>query len=394
MGDAANSDSGQPIMRIAHICLSNYYMDDRAYQENELVEEHVRQGHEVLVIASTQIFTTDRRREFVKPGHYRCKRGIEVIRLPYHPWVPHTVAKSLRAHRGVYQFLEDFDPDSILFHGMCGWELVTVSRYKKAHPEVKFYVDTHTDFINSARGPVSKWGLHFMYYRSIVHWCLPWIDKILYISKLTGKFAREFYGIPKGKLEFYPLGGHPVEDDEYVALREKTRKALALSDDHVLFVQSGKQSMSKRLLESLRAFTGNPDPRFRLVLVGSLLEDIREQALALIGADDRIYFLGWRKPAELRALLCAADVYLQPGSQSATMQTSLCCRCVPVLENIEGHEIYTENSGWLVNDEQDIASVLTKISSGAPDLKAMAGESEKLAKEILDYAVLARRLLE
>ncbi|WP_339855540.1 glycosyltransferase family 4 protein [Porticoccus hydrocarbonoclasticus] len=381
-------------MKVAHVCLSNYYMDDRAYQENELVEEHVRQGHEVLVIASTQIFTTDRRREFVEPGHYRCKQGIEVIRLPYHPWVPHTVAKSLRPHKGVYQLLEEFAPDSILFHGMCGWELVNVSRYKKAHPKVKFYVDTHTDFINSARGPVSKWGLHYLYYRPIVHWCLPWIDKILYISALTGKFAREFYGVPDEKLEFYPLGGHPVEDDEYHALRENTRQDLGLSDDQVLFVQSGKQSASKKLLDTLDAFIGNPDPRFRLVLVGSLLDDIRDRTQALIDADDRIEFWGWRSPAELRALLCGADVYLQPGSQSATMQTSLCCRCVPVLEDIEGHGIYTENNGWLVNNEQELAAVLTEISADAADLRAMAAESEKLARQKLDYAVLARRILD
>lgn len=380
-------------MKIAHVCLSDYYMDDRAYQENELVEEHIRQGHEVLVIASTQIFTTDRRREFVKPGHYRCDQGIEVIRLPYHPWVPHAAAKSLRPHRGVYQLLTEFAPDTILFHGMCGWELTSVSRYKKAHPHVKFYVDTHTDFINSARSFVSKWGLHFLYYRTIVHWCLPWIDKILYISELTGKFARDFYGVPSEKLEFYPLGGHPVENDEYQALRIKTRNDLGLSDDHILFVQSGKQSASKKLMDTLRAFSRNDDPRFRLVLAGSLLDDIREGAQALIDADDRIRFVGWQSPQELRALLCGADVYLQPGSQSATMQTSLCCRCVPVLEDIEGHRIYTENNGWLVNDQDDVALVLSNISSGLVNLQAMASESEKLGKEMLDYAVLARRLL-
>ena len=392
MLDPATSDSGKK-MRIAHVCLSNYYMDDRAYQENELATEHVRQGHDVLVIASTQVLTTDRRREFVESGRYRCKQGMEVIRLPYHPWVPRAVAKSLRPHRGVYQLLEEFSPDSILFHGMCGWELVTVSRYKKIHPTVKFYVDTHTDFINSARGPVSKWGLHFLYYRSIVHWCLPWIDKILYISELTGKFARDFYDVPSEKLEFYPLGGHPVEDEEYQALRMNTRSSLGLSDDHILFVQSGKQSVSKKLIDTLKAFSGTKDPRFRLVLAGSLLCDIRDQAQVLIDADDRIRFLGWQTPNELRALLCGADVYLQPGSQSATMQTSLCCRCVPVLEAIEGHEAYTEKNGWLVNDQHDVAMVLNQISSGLVDLKAMASESEKLGKEMLDYAVLARRLL-
>lgn len=380
-------------MKVVHLCLSDYYLDDRAYQENELVEEHARQGHEVRVIASTQVLDNAKRRQYLPVGRYRNSHGVEVIRLPYHPWVPRFLAKSLRPHREVYRLLEEFAPDAILFHGMCGWELVTVSRYKKAHPEVKFYVDTHTDFINSARGLVSKWGLHFLYYRTVVHWCLPWIDKILYISQLTGKFAREFYGIPDDKLEFYPLGGHPVPDDDYRRLRAAAREALGLTDDHILFVQSGKQAASKKLLDTLKAFTGNPDPRFRLVIVGALLDDIRDQAQPLIESDQRIQFPGWKTPAGLTELLCGADVYLQPGSQSATMQTSLCCRCVPVLENIEGHGLYTRNNGWLVSNEQELASVLAEISSDAADLRAMAAESEKRAKEMLDYTVLARRIL-
>jgi len=76
------------------------------------------------------------------------------------------------------------------------------------------------------------------------------------------------------------------------------------------------------------------------------------------------------------------------------MQTSLCCRCVPVLENIEGHDIYTENNGWLVDTEEDLAAVLTEISSGTVDLNRMRDASEKLAREHLDYSVLARRLIE
>jgi len=379
-------------MRIAHICLSDYYLDDRAYQENELVEAHLDQGHEVLVIASTQVLDNDKRRMYLSPGRYRNGQGVEVIRLPYHPWMPRVLAKSLRSHPGVYRLLDEFDPDVILFHGMCGWELVNVSRYKKHHPEVKFYVDTHTDFINSARGLVSKWGLHFLYYRSIVHWCLPWINKILYISQLTGQFAQEFYGVPESKLEFFPLGGRPVPDDEYNRLRRNTRQEQGLTEDHILFVQSGKQTRQKKLIRTLEVFSSNQDPRFRLIIVGSLLEDIRERAQALIYADDRVQFLGWKTPDEIKALLCGADVYLQPGSQSATMQTSLCCRCVPVLQDIEGHEMYTQNNGWLVDTDADLAYVLTEISSGSVDLNKMCGASEKLAREHLDYAVLARRL--
>lgn len=380
-------------MKIVHLCLSCFFIDGRAYQENELVEEHARQGHEVLVIASTHVHGDDGKRAFTRSGNYRDPIGFDIVRLDYHPLLPKTVAKSIRAHKGVYKLIDDFAPDVIMFHGMCGWELITVSHYKRRNPEVLLYVDNHTDFINSARSFFSKWFLHFLFYRSIVHYCLPNIEKVLSISKPTESFAKSFYDIPPDKLEFFPLGGRPVQDSEYFTIRERVRRELKLESDHIVFVQSGKQSSSKKLLETLTAFTASIDIRFRLFIVGSLLSDIREEAEFLINKDDRITFLGWKRPDQLRELLCAADVYMQPGSQSSTMQTSLCCYCVPVLSSIDGHEIYTKDNGWIVTDVEDIERVLAEISSGAADLEGKKLISKKLASEMLDYSVLAQRVL-
>jgi len=381
-------------MKIAHICLSCFYIDDRAYQENELVEEHKRQGHDVLVMASTHVLDSNGRGMIVSPGSYTNSQGINVVRLAYHPLVPRNLAVKLRIHKGFYQLLDDFSPDVILFHGMCGWELLTATSYRKNNPSIKLYVDTHTDFINSAKNFLSRWVLHTLFYKPIVHLCLPYIEKILCISTLTKKFAGDFYGIPKESLEFYPLGGHPVQHDAYLSIRNSIRKELGLVDGQICFIQSGKQSVEKKLIETLNAFSNNSDPRFRLFIAGSLLDDVRDTARDLIDADSRIVFLGWKKPEELKALLCAADVFLQPGSQSSTMQTSLCCFCVPVLDNIEGHEIYTKNNGWLVSCEKDLELVLEEISSGSADLSAKKNSSEKLAKEMLDYSVLAKRILQ
>ena len=41
-------------MKIAHICLSCFYIDGFSYQENELVRQNVSDGHDVLVITSTE----------------------------------------------------------------------------------------------------------------------------------------------------------------------------------------------------------------------------------------------------------------------------------------------------------------------------------------------------
>lgn len=99
----------------------------------------------------------------------------------------------------------------------------------------------------------------------------------------------------------------------------------------ILFVQSGKMDATKKILQSLHAFAKLDNPNIRLVLAGHLHDDVAGEVGAIIAQDARIAFVGWKTTDELRALLCAADVYLQPGTQSATMQMSLCCRCAVIL---------------------------------------------------------------
>lgn len=380
-------------MKIAHLCLSNFFIDDHLYQENELVATHARAGHDVLVLASTHVHGEDGRRAFTQPGDYRTKEGARVIRLPYHPALPHALAKSLRVHRGVYKLLEGFAPDTILFHGMCSWELLTAARYCRNHPEVPLFVDNHADFLNSARGPVSKWGLHYMYYRPILHRALPVTEKVLCISTLTQDFARDLYGVPEDKLEFYPLGGHPLTDAERAERRAATRGALGIGAEEVVFLQSGKQSSRKYLPEALRAFAEVPDPRFRLLITGMLMDEICDDAENLIAADPRVNFLGWKSPDELVGLLCATDVYLQPGLQSSTMQTSLCCGCAVILEALSSHAPYVSENGWLIDTPDDLVGIFRTISAREVDLSAMGRVSLTFAREMLDYEKLAERIL-
>lgn len=380
-------------MIIVHVCLSCYFIDDRSYQENELVAAHVADGHDVQIIASTHVHDEQGRRSVCATGEYIGAEGARIIRIPYKRGIPHIVARSLRIHSGVFDYLEEFRPDVILFHGICGWELLTVARYRRKYPNTIVYADTHTDFLNSARSFVSKWVLHYFYYRLIVHRALPQLDKVLCVSTLTREFAERFYRIPDEKLELFLLGGRPLADVEYNRRRGDTRKALGVNEDCILFVQSGKQYGRKRLLEALQCFVAHPDPTFRWLIVGILMDDIREQAASLIASDSRIELVGWKTPTELESLLCAADVYLQPGSQSATMQTSICCRCAIVLEALPGHERYVLGNGWLLDEHCSLTDVFNEISSDQPILRVMHTASRRLADDILDYAQLAKRVL-
>lgn len=378
-------------MRIAHLCLSNFYIDGRAYQENELIQQHVRDGHEVLVIASTETHSSKGQLCYTDSGTYQGGDGAPVRRLPYRGFLPHKVMAKLRMNVGTYESLVNFKPDVILFHGTCGWELRNCARYVRRNKGVVLYVDSHEDWNNSARGFVSRELLHRRYYGPILRSVLSDVEKILCVSMESIDFVADLYRIPRSYLEFYPLGGHPIDDAEYFMRRNSTRELYDIGEEDILILQSGKQTRRKKLLESLRSFTACTEPTLRFFIVGLLNDDIREAAEALIASDARVSYLGWQSPDKLTDLLCAADIYLQPGTQSATMQHALCCRCAVILDDVPAHKVYSCGNGWLINKKVAISDILGKVRD--VDLAAMASASYAFACEVLDYKKLSLRIL-
>jgi 1,2-diacylglycerol 3-alpha-glucosyltransferase len=206
-------------------------------------------------------------------------------------------------------------------------------------------------------------------------------------------FVHDFYDVPQERIEFYPLGGFVYEDAEYARIRDLTRAQYQIADDQILFVQSGKMdNAGKKVLESLQAFSRLRDRNARLILAGHLHESVAAKATAMISCDARIQFVGWRTGDELRALLCAADVYLQPGTQSATMQMSLCSRCALILDDVPSHKPYLDGNGWLIGKQLDLDEALALAVADMGQLRLMSSQSGDIALRLLDYRKLAARL--
>jgi len=379
-------------LKILHCCLSCFYIDDYSYQENILVQEHVKSGHDVLVIASTETFSSKGSLTYTNPSRYMGSDGAMVYRLPYVKILSKKISRKIRAYQGLYDEIKKFKPELIIFHGMCAYSLLTVALYVKNNSNVLLYADSHEDLNNSATTFLSRNILYRFFYVPIIRLAKKHIQKVLYITYETKKFCKEIYSIEEEKLEFFPLGGKIINDIDYLGRRERFRQKYHCKDD-IVFLQTGKFDKKKKLIESLVAFRNTKNKKTKLFIAGILHDEIKKDALSLIATDNRIQFIGWANSEDISNLLCMSDIYLQPGSQSATMQMAITHRCALILDDVPSHRHIFSNNGFLVNTQKELENAIKNISNYGL-IKDMCNNSYEYAKKYLDYAMLADRLVQ
>lgn len=377
------------LMKILHFCVS--YNDNYSYQENLLPKYNKLHGHEVEIIASTRTRVDNNYISNVKPSRYYTGEGIKIIRIPFVRFLPSFVSEKLHWCSGLYQLLEEFQPDIIMFHNIASCNLLTVSKYAKKHSNVKFYCDNHGDFINSARNFLSRVFLHKIVFYWIVKRCMPFIDKVLYLSEGTRDFLIQNYRVSPEKLEFYPLGGEVINTSICKEWRETYREQLGIDKDTLVLMHTGRLDILKKTDMILDAIDNMKEERIVLLISGSIPSTNRI-LWERIQNNDKVKWLGWLDSESLKHYLCACDVYIQPGGQSATMQQAVCCG-LPLL--LYPHTAYVnlckENAVW-VKDKADIEKAISTFLHEPVLLSAMKRASENIARNILDYHVLARRI--
>ena len=349
-------------MRIIHICLASYYTEGMTYQDNILPDMNAKDGNEVTIISNCSKYV-DGVIQNIPPQDIVLDNRIRLIRMPYRHIINNYFSEKMRAVDGLYTLLEDLSPDVILFHGLCGVEIVTVARYKMVHSGIKLYVDSHEDFFNSARNLLSKYVLHKMIYKHFIDKALPAIDKVLYVSYECKIFVQTMYNIPNSLLEFYPLGGIVLPEDVRLVRRKSVRVQLGIKEDDVLLVHSGKMEKAKKTLELVQALQAVNTDSLKLLLIGSIPPEVSAEVMPIVESDTRIEYLGWKSGEELMDYLCAADLYVQPGTQSATMQSALCCGSAAALYPYESHKFLLGNSVFYIENIDDMKNLFTSISN-------------------------------
>lgn len=381
-------------MKIVFIGLNCVYTPGLTYQDNMLCDQVLADGHSATYIAGPEKYENGVIVD-TPPEDTVLPDGLHLIRLPYVKCGPTFLTKKLRIFRGVYHILEKERPDVIFCHNTQYMPVLDAVRYKKTHPEVKLYADSHTAYNNSGTTWVSLHILHGIYYRWLTKKVFPYLEQYFYISDECRQFSHEVYDIPNEKMEFYPLGGILPTEAEYARHRKARREELGVTDSDRLYVHSGKLDVLKRTEELLKAFSAVKDDHATLAIIGSIPEEMKPVLLPLMEADKRVKYLGWKSGDELQEYLCAADLYCQPGSQSATMQNALCNFCPVMLYPHPSHTSdYDCGEVLWVKTQADMEAAFRSLAEKPAQLIPLRENAVKIARDLLDYRKLAARLYE
>lgn len=378
-------------MRIAHICLAGAFSEGMSYQDNLLVEINRQDGHDVLVVSDCMRFEGGLLVPSA-PEDRVLTNGARLVRLPFDWSGPTWLTNKIKRCNRLYPLLEDYRPDIILYHGVIGWGLLILERYKQAYPEAKIYLDSHEDVHNSGTNFLSYQIQYRLLTRTLIHRILPVIDKIFYVSLEVRDWLTEVLDLPADVLEYYPLGGLVIADAERVARRRQWRQRFGIADDRIVFLHTGKIDPLKKSDQTLRAFSAQPHDNAFLIIAGSIEAGMATTLNDMIAADSRIQFIGWQGPSALIDAMCGSDIYVQPGGQSASLQHAICCGMPIIIHPYSSHQPFLDGNGFFVKTADDIGDAMRRIVADPASIDSMRTASYRIARDLLDYRTLAARL--
>ena len=379
-------------MKIVHLCLSCFFIDNYSYQENMLPKYHVKMGHEVTVIASLVSFNKEGKPCLLpSPSERIDEDGYKVIRLGYKE--PTKINRILRKYQFFYETLVKEKPDVIFTHGVSFADAAVVVKYLKKNPHVKLYGDHHADYINSATNFLSKHVLHKVIWHHYAKKLEPYLTKCYGVTPMRCRFLKEMYHLNPDIIEFLPMG---VDDEAIPENRgemcDAIRKELEVPDDAFLIMTGGKIDQRKNTHVLLEAIMRINYPNLHLVICGVLAPEM-EYLKALF--DSRIHYLGWCNAQRVMNCMVAADMACFPGTHSTLWEQAVGVGLPAVLKRWDEMTHMDVNGNCVFVKGEDVSELQRVIEQMlmADVYSEQKLKAEKAATSFL-YSDIAKKAIE
>lgn len=303
-------------MRILHVCLAAFYIDNYSYQENLLPKYHKVNGHQVEIIASLQTF--DKNGEaayFGNESRYKNENGIWVNRINYiNNW---SIIKKLRIYKNYFSIIEQFKPDIIFLHGCQFSTVKPIIKYKMKNPNVKIFVDNHADFSNSATNWLSLEILHKKIWKRKAQLINQYTEKFYGVLPSRVDFLTDIYNIPKRKVELLLMGGDDelIEEVKNKTIRIYPQTSVPVDTDKFVIVTIGKIDEAKLEVLQLMEVIKSIEENIILIVYGSVSINLKERFNKNVDNFSVVYG-GWLNNRDAYQAIYNSNLVIFPGRHS------------------------------------------------------------------------------
>lgn len=302
-------------MKIVNVVLNGIYTDGFSYHENLLPIYHKRNGNDVIVIASEYEFNSEGKPQKTTVNNYIDENDIHVIRLPIKN--NRDITYRLKRFIGLYDCLEKIKPDIIFCHLFQFLDVKEIIRYKKKHPEIKMFFDSHSDYSNSAKSWLSKNIQHKLLWKYYAQMALPYVERFYGVLPARVNFIKELYNIPDDKVELLVMGAddelaeQAATTDNIIATRE--RYGVGIND--FLIVTGGKIDLwKKQTLLLMDAINNIKDENVKLIVFGSVVDELKDEVNKRCSS--KVQYIGWLESKDSYSVFGACDLAVFPGRHS------------------------------------------------------------------------------
>lgn len=383
-------------MKILHCCLSCFYIDDYGYQENILPKIHKSQGHDVRIVASTETYITNKKIGYTEPKDYINEDNILVSRIPYSKWIPSLINKKIRLYNGLEKNLNSFKPDIIFLHDFQFLSALDIIEYKKKNPNVKIYVDSHTDLINSGKNWIAKNILHGIFYKWIAQKIEKYVTKFYGTLPLRKKFMIDFYKIPKEKVELLPFGvdDSNIDFSQRDIISKTLREKIGFNDDDFVIISGGKIDIRKNIVNLMEAISEINHKNIKLLVFGSTNDDTKDDVLRLSECPN-IKYISWINYKEIYQYFFASDLAVFPGTHSVIWEEAVGLGIPCIFKQWDGidHIDLGGNCAFIHEGTKDIISnKINEIFSDSNYFQSMKMSAQKFRKHF-KYSQIAKKAI-
>lgn len=385
-------------MKIIHIAIACFYIENLEYQENVLPRIHKRLGLEVDIITTQYSFERNyniqKKRE---PGQYINSDGIPVTVLKYKKEIQPFKFLGIKRVEPLYEKIETIAPDIIFIHGCQFYDIKEVIKYKKKYPRVKLFVDNHADFINT---PVNTWKRKLYYYLITGHFARSiekHVERFWGVTPSRIKYLRDIYGLKSNKLDLLVMGGDETKIDftNKETIKDKIRNKYKISDNDFLIVTGGKIDKKKNIHLLLECFKQLPIS-IKLIIFG---EPDKEMISCFDNISSNIRLIGWIESSETYNLFLASDLGIFPGTHSVLWEQAIASGLPCIFKYWEGMDHVDIGGNAIIlkqpsNDKtyiNDLSILISELSKKDSKYNEMKKTAENKGREVFSYTQIAKK---